>query len=185
MEFNLEHNLDVWGSMAQPSLHQLTKVLEHRLDKAVFDGWSAQNLHYLSVSWISQDSYGHNRLVRQVLDKWMAQKIEHGGHRFSNQPPVLTQEEINSIPGGEASTGNMDSMKFEVLERVGAQMQIKRDEAAFWGSQQGELAESYTALKEGHAQLLTKLANQMQSADGAEPGPASSPEITQEKSVQY
>ena len=171
--------------MAQPSLHQLTKVLEHRLDKAVFDGWSAQNLHYLSVSWISQDSYGHNRLVRQVLDKWMAQKIEHGGHRFSNQPPVLTQEEINSIPGGEASTGNMDSMKFEVLERVGAQMQIKRDEAAFWGSQQGELAESYTALKEGHAQLLTKLANQMQSGDVAEPGPASSPEITQEKSVQY
>ena len=102
-------------------------------------------------------------------------------HRFSNQPPVLTQEEINSIPGGQASAGNMDSMKFEVLERVGAQMQIKRDEAAFWASQQGELAESYTALKDGHAQLLAKLANQTQSGDVAEPAPASSADNTEEK----
>lgn len=167
--------------MSQPSLHHLTKVFEHRLNKAVFDGWCAQKLHYLSVCWISQDSYGHNRLVKEVLDKWMAQKIEHGGHRFSNQPPVLTQEEINSIPGGQASAGNMDSMKFEVLERVGAQMQIKRDEAAFWASQQGELAESYTALKDGHAQLLAKLANQTQSGDVAEPAPASSADNTEEK----
>ncbi|CAK9116341.1 unnamed protein product, partial [Durusdinium trenchii] len=88
-------------------------------------GFKTDMLFYHSVQWIMKDSFGHARLTREVTDSWVQRKFEHGGHYFSNEVPELSEKEIDSIPGARASLGNLDSMTFEVLERMGNRMMIK------------------------------------------------------------
>lgn len=91
-------------------------------------GFKTDMLFYHSVQWISKDTFGHTRLLREVCDSWTARKFEHAGHKFSMDAPELTVEEMDSIPGGRASVGNLDQMQFEILERVGDRMLIRSDE---------------------------------------------------------
>lgn len=99
-------------------------------------GFRTENLYYQSVQWIMKDEFGHARLTREITDAWTARRFEHGGHRFNVEAPELSQEEIDSIPGARASLGNLDSFKFEILERIGDRMMIKGDEHKYLGSNQ-------------------------------------------------
>ncbi|CAJ1386512.1 unnamed protein product [Effrenium voratum] len=142
-------------------------VFEHRLKKTMCGTWCADNLYYLSVSWLSNDTFGQTRLLREVTNAWLQRRFGYSGQKFSDQPPSLTAEEISSIPGAEASLGNLDSMRFEVLGRIADQMQIKQDEHKFWAAQGGEISETYNAWREQHAQLLSKLGAQGSEARGS------------------
>ena len=124
-----------------------------RLAKESIGAWSTDNLFYMSATWITRDNFGHCRLQRDILRAWMDQKLEFGGQQFACNPPDLSQEEIRSIPGGEAAMGSMDSLRWETLERSGTKLVIKQDEHRFWAAQTGEIAEVYATLKKQHDKL--------------------------------
>ena len=105
------------------------QVFEMRLaSKELKGGFKTDLLFYQSVQWIMKDRFGAARLTREVTDGWTQRRFEHGGHRFNMDAPELSQQEIDSIPGAQASLGNFDSMKFEMLERINDRMCIKADE---------------------------------------------------------
>lgn len=144
------------------------EVLQHRLEKATFGGWSAENLHYLSLSWIGKDNYsfGQSRMVREVVTAWMKGSLELGsGQKFLITPPPLSNQDVESIPGALAAVGSLDVLKFEVLERRGEQMGIKEDEDRFWSLQGGEFSQTFQALKQQHGQLLSKLGAKQQAGE--------------------
>ena len=146
--------------------------------------WCADNLYYLSVSWLSNDTFGQTRLLREVTNAWLQRRFGYSGQKFSDQPPSLTAEEISSIPGAEASLGNLDSMRFEVLGRIADQMQIKQDEHKFWAAQGGEISETYNASREQHAQLLSKLGAQGSEARGGQSTTDAANAGTQDRGIQ-
>ena len=90
-----------------------------------------ENLFYHSVGWLSKDGFGHARLAREVTDAWVLKKFEHGGMKYSSDPPDLTQAEIDTIPSAKFSMASLDEQKFEVLERVNDRMMIRADEHRF------------------------------------------------------
>lgn len=100
-------------------------------------GFKTEMLFYHSVQWLTKDSFGHVRLLRQITDAWTQRKFGHAGHKFSMELPELSQEEVDSIPGGRASLGSFDEMRFEILERVGNRMVIKSDEHKFLDFEHG------------------------------------------------
>ncbi|CAK9098294.1 Uncharacterized protein SCF082_LOCUS46069 [Durusdinium trenchii] len=130
-------------------------VFQMRLANKEFKGgFKTDMLFYQSVQWIMKDTFGQARLAREVTDSWIGRKFEHGGQRFSLEVPELSQSEIDSIPGAQASLGNLDSLKFEVLERVNDRMLIKSDEHKFWASQTGGILTEYEALRHRHLDLV-------------------------------
>lgn len=155
-----------------------------KLDKETIGAWSTERLFYLSSSWINRDNFGHCRLQRDILRAWMERKLEFGGQHFQTTPPELTQEEIRSVPGGEASMGSLDSLRWETLERSGTKLCIKQDEHRYWASQTGEIAETYAKLKSHHDQLAEQLAgSDPSSANGGAgaDGASSQPQTEQEE----
>lgn len=127
-----------------------------RLQEQEFKGgFSTKNLFYLSIGWISKDCFGHARLAREVTDGWVQKKFKHAGHEFTCEPPELTNQEIESVPGGKAALGRLDEIKFEVLERTGGdKMTIRTDEHKFWSSQGGDIQDTYNRLREQHMELV-------------------------------
>lgn len=121
-----------------------------KVSKEAIGAWSTDNLYYLSATWISKEKFGQCRLQRDICRAWMERKLDYGGQTFQDIPPDLSQAEIASIPGGEASMQNMDSLRWEVLERNGTKLCIKADEHRFWSSQSGDVSETYAALKKQH-----------------------------------
>ncbi|CAK9022487.1 Uncharacterized protein SCF082_LOCUS15807 [Durusdinium trenchii] len=117
-------------------------------------GFKTEMLFYHSVQWLTKDSFGHVRLLRQITDAWTQRKFGHAGHKFSMELPELSQEEVDSIPGGRASLGSFDEMRFEILERVGNRMVIKSDEHKYWSGQTGALLAEYEDLRQGHLELV-------------------------------
>ena len=106
-----------------------TEVFEMRLaNQELKGGFTTDQLYYHSVQWISKDLFGQARLTRDITDGWTQRRFEHGGHRFSMDAPELSEQEIASIPGAGARMGNLDTLQFEVLERLGDRMLIKTDE---------------------------------------------------------
>ncbi|CAK9014208.1 Uncharacterized protein SCF082_LOCUS12250 [Durusdinium trenchii] len=165
---------------------ELAVVLQHRLHKASFGGWSAENMHYLSVSWIGKDtfSFGQSRLVREVLNAWMKGTLEVGpSQKFLTTPPPLAQKDIESIPGALAATTSLDAMKWEVLERRGDQWHIKEDESRYWEAQGGEITQSFQALKSQHSQLLGKLSGQQATGESHDGGSAPAEEQSETPSL--
>ncbi|CAK9085985.1 Uncharacterized protein SCF082_LOCUS40699 [Durusdinium trenchii] len=136
-------------------------------------GFKTDMLFYHSVQWIVKDSFGHARLTREVTDSWVQRKFEHGGHYFSNEVPELSEKEIDSIPGARASLGNLDSMTFEVLERMGNRMMIKSDEHRFWSSQTGGILTEYEALRHQHLDLVGQSPTVAAAAASEQPNAAS------------
>eukprot|EP00913_Durusdinium_trenchii_P028042 g26291.t1 len=49
---------------------------------------------------------------------------------------------------------SLDTLQFEVLERVGGKMVIKSDEHRFWTTQGGSITEDYQSLREKHLALI-------------------------------
>ena len=139
-----------------------------KVDKDPIGAWSTDNLYYLSATWISKEKFGQCRLQRDIVRAWMERKLDYGGQTFQDVPPDLSQSEISSIPGGEASMQNMDSLRWEVLERSGTKLCIKADEHRFWCSQSGDVSETYAALKQQH----DVKAEQFISFMGGDPGEA-------------
>lgn len=129
------------------------QVLQHKLQKSVFGSFDCENLRYLSVSWLGRDAFDHCRLQREILNAWLQKKLNYGS-RFSESSPPLSSEEIKSVPGGEAILSGLDSLKWEVLERNGSRMQIKQDEHRYWSGQNGDVGETYKALKLEHDKIL-------------------------------
>lgn len=124
-------------------------------EKEYKGGFNAKNLFYLSVSWLSKDTFGQARLTRGVTDAWCDKKFKHAGQEFTADAPDLTPQEIESIPGAKASLGRLDEISFEVLERTGGdKMTIKVDEHKYWTSQGGEISEIYGKLREQHLSLI-------------------------------
>ena len=117
-------------------------------------GFCTRNLYYHSVSWLAKDKFGAARLLREVADAWVSQRFSHCGQKFSKEEPALTQAEINSIPGAASSMSSLDAMSFNVLERVGNKMEIKKDEHVFWASQGGQISEEYEKLRKEHLELI-------------------------------
>ncbi|CAK9013936.1 Uncharacterized protein SCF082_LOCUS12137, partial [Durusdinium trenchii] len=116
-------------------------------------GFNTSMLFYQSVWFLNKDQYGAARLTREVVDSWLQGKLEFGGQRINLEPPQLTAEEINSVPGGTAAMNKLDSVQFEVLDRQGGKMMIRQDEHKFWSSQGGVIAEEYNTLRANHLQL--------------------------------
>lgn len=131
-------------------------------------GFHTDSLFYHSVSWITSELFGHARLTREVTDAYVQRKFEHAGIGFSTTPPELSDAEISAIPGAAAALGRLDSMKFEVLERNGASMQIKSDEHKYWSMQGGDIAATYAELRENHNQLANAASGQGQASEPAE-----------------
>lgn len=104
-------------------------------DREFKGGFNTKNLFYLSVGWLSKDGFGQARLTREVTDAWIQRKFKHGGQEYTTEAPDLSPQEIEGIPGGKASLGQLDEVKFEVLERTGDKMTIKADEHKYWMSQ--------------------------------------------------
>ena len=122
----------MFGPILYIKLGTRTQAFQMRLsNQELKGGFKTDMLFYHSVQWISKDTFGHARLLREVCDSWTARKFEHAGHKFSMEAPELSAEEVDSIPGGRASVGSFDQMTFEILERVGDRMQIKADEHKF------------------------------------------------------
>lgn len=127
-----------------------------RLQEQEFKGnFSTKNLFYLSIGWVSKDCFGHARLAREVTDGWVQKKFKHAGQEFTCEAPELTNQEIESVPGGKAALGRLDEIKFEVLERTaGDKMTIRMDEHKFWSSQGGDIQDTYNRLREQHMELV-------------------------------
>ena len=119
-------------------------------------GFNTRNLFYHSVSWLGKDQYGAARLLREVADAWVSQRLVHCGQKFSRDEPNLTQAEVASIPGASSTMAGLDSVHFTVLERQGSKMMIKADEDVYWASQVGPYAEEYNALKRQHLDLVAR-----------------------------
>eukprot|EP00435_Cladocopium_sp_Y103_P052879 s246_g16.t1 len=148
-------------------------------NKELRGGFKTDLLFYQSVQWIMKDPFGAARLTREVTDGWTQRRFEHGGHRFNMETPELSQQEIDSIPGAQASLGNLDSMKFEMLERINDRM--------YWSSQTGSLLAEYEELRQHHANLAGQStavvpAAEAQQASGAE-GSQAPPAATELESV--
>ncbi|CAK9046969.1 Uncharacterized protein SCF082_LOCUS26372 [Durusdinium trenchii] len=130
-------------------------VFEMRLaNQELKGGFTTDQLYYHSVQWISKDLFGQARLTRDITDGWTQRRFEHGGHRFSMDAPKLSEQEIASIPGAGARMGNLDTLQFEVLERLGDRMLIKTDEHKFWSAQTGALLTEYEGLRQRHLDLV-------------------------------
>eukprot|EP00435_Cladocopium_sp_Y103_P036313 s1407_g9.t1 len=127
-----------------------------RLEEKEFKGgFNTKNLYYLSVSWLQKDQFGAARLCREVTDAWCQKKFKHAGQEFTADAPELTNQEIEAVPGGKASLGQLDQIKFEVLERTtGDKLTIKADEHKFWMAQGGEISETYEKLRAKHLELI-------------------------------
>ena len=127
-----------------------------RLQNTEFKGgFSTANLYYQSVCWLNKNTFGHARLTREVTDAWIERRFSHGGHSFTMQPPELTEQELQSIPG--ASNTQVDKLKCEVLERSGpgvSSFNIKTDEHKYWSMQGGEIGTLYNSLRERHLDLI-------------------------------
>ena len=138
-----------------PSILLASKAFNMRLQEQEYKGgFNTKNLYYQSVTWIGKDTFGQSRLQREVTDAWCQRKFTHAGQEFTNEAPELTAQEIESIPGAKASMGNLDAVKFEVLERTGEKMVIRSDEHRYWSCQGGNISTSYATLREKHAQLI-------------------------------
>ena len=140
-------------------------------------GFCTRNLYYHSVSWLSKDQYGAARLLREVADAWVSQRLEHCNQKFSRDEPSLTQAEIASIPGGSSSMAGLDSVHFTVLERQGSKMVIKGDEDVYWTSQVGPYAEEFNTLKSQHQDLL---ARECPNLAATEPAPTASAQVIEQ-----
>ena len=93
------------------------QVFNMRLgDQPLKGGLKPENIYYQSVGWLTKDAFGHARLERELTEAWIQRKFEHGGHKYSCDPPDLTQAEIEGIPSAAAAMGNLDKVEFEVLE---------------------------------------------------------------------
>ncbi|CAK9095526.1 Uncharacterized protein SCF082_LOCUS44871, partial [Durusdinium trenchii] len=117
-------------------------------------GFHTDLLFYQSVWWLNKDGFGAARLAREVTDAWIAGKLEHAGQKINVDIPALTNDEISSIPGAAASLSRLDTVQFEVLERIGSSMNIKNDEHRFWMAQGGTITDEYCALREAHLDLI-------------------------------
>ncbi|CAK9005782.1 Uncharacterized protein SCF082_LOCUS8742 [Durusdinium trenchii] len=143
-----------WEALLK-SMLSLSGAFQLRLaNMALPGGFETKNLHYLSIWWLNSQSYGAARLSREVTDAWVAGKWELGGVRFNSEVPGLTDEELSAIPGSMNSLARMDEIPWEVLERSGSKMVIKRDENKYWSSQTGQIGETYKVLKEKHQDII-------------------------------
>ena len=134
---------------------QLTEAFDLRLkDEKLPGGFQTGNLFYHSISWLCKDQFGAARLLRDVADGWVAEKFQHCGQKFSREEPVLSQAEINNIPGAAAHLGGLDSIQFTMLERVQDRMMIKNDEHIYWTSQLGQYADDYQKLWDHHLDII-------------------------------
>ena len=85
----------------------------------------------------------------------MPEKFKHAGQEFTSDAPELSNQEIEAVPGGKASLGQLDQIKFEILERTtGDKLSIKADEHKYWNSQGGEISETYNQLRAKHLELI-------------------------------
>lgn len=133
-----------------------SKAFSMRLQEREFKGgFNTKNLYYLSVSWLQKDQFGAARLCREVTDAWCQKKFKHAGQEFTSDAPELSNQEIEAVPGGKASLGQLDQIKFEILERTtGDKLSIKADEHKYWNSQGGEISETYSQLRAKHLELI-------------------------------
>lgn len=141
-------------------------------NKELKGGFETKNLHYLSVWWLNNQSFGAARLMREITDAWIAQKWEIGGIRFSNDPPELSQIELDAIPGAKGALGSLDGVAWEVLERNGDQMVIRKDEDRYWSMQDGSIGDTFKGLKEKHNELIGRTNVTATSSAGAAPASA-------------
>eukprot|EP00913_Durusdinium_trenchii_P005709 g5327.t1 len=149
------------------------QVFDMRLNnKELKGGFETKNLHYLSVWWLNNQSFGAARLMREITDAWIAQKWEIGGIRFSNDPPELSQIELDAIPGAKGALGSLDGVAWEVLERNGDQMVIRKDEDRYWSMQDGSIGDTFKGLKEKHNELIGRTNVTATSSAGAAPASA-------------
>lgn len=152
--------------------HHCPQAFELRLaQEELPGGFNTHNLFYHSVSWLGKDQYGAARLLREVADAWVGQRLVHCGQKFSKDEPSLSPAEISTIPGASSSMAGLDSVAFTVLERKGSKMHIKSDEDTYWSSQLGPLAEEYAKLKKHHQSLLD---NECSKLAGGEAPPSTS-----------
>lgn len=115
------------------------------------DAFDVKNrLHYLSIHFLDRAEFGRMRLLREVTESWMDQKLKIPGFDFCSTPPQVPQEEIAKVPGADVALGSFDALKLEVLTREGSLVNIKPDEIKFFRSINDAICEDFEELHKDH-----------------------------------
>eukprot|EP00435_Cladocopium_sp_Y103_P061906 s492_g23.t1 len=107
-------------------------------------------LHYLGIHFMDKADFGRMRLVREITEAWMDQKLKIPGFEFSTTPPQVPDEELKKIPGADIAMGSFDSLKLEVLTREGTAINIKSDEAKFFRGTNDAICDEFEQLVKDH-----------------------------------
>ena len=107
-------------------------------------------LHYLGIHFLDKADFGRMRLVREITEAWMDQKLKITGFEFSSTPPKVADEEIKKIPGADVALGGFDALKLEVLVREGSSINIRPDETKFFRSINDAICEDFETLQKDH-----------------------------------
>lgn len=153
-----------------------SEVMALKVSNEKVGSLETSKLHYLSLNFLEEPSFGRARLQSELTDCWLDKKFEIGGLAFNGNAPQLTQAKIDRVPGAAAATGHVDKLRLEVCVRDGARIVIKPDEDRYWMAQGGSLTDEYVALKEDHKKnyekLLCSLMPHGTSGQGSEEQPA-------------
>ncbi|CAJ1438354.1 unnamed protein product [Effrenium voratum] len=147
-------------------------VVDLKMKQDKIGSLPSEKLHYMSAHFLEEPEFGKARLMAELTDMWLDKKLNIAGLGFTSEPPKISQDEINKIPGALIATGSIDRLKLEVCSREGARIIIKPDEDKFWSSQTGTIAEDYAAIKADHVRdyenLLAKIVEPSGRGSGGE-----------------
>ena len=107
-------------------------------------------LHYLGIHFLDKADFGRMRLVRDITEAWMDQKLKLPGFEFSSTPPRVPDEEIKKIAGADIALGSFDALKLEVLVREGSSINIRPDEAKFFRGISDAICDDFETLQKDH-----------------------------------
>ena len=122
------------------------------MDDARGDTFDYKKVFYLSshlVDSADTTEYGKKRVLRDLLDAWIAKKMSFAGIEFNDLDSALTDAEMAVVPGAQALK-SMDSMKLEVLIRNGGAFELHPDEVKKWRAHGGPLATEFDKLLDAH-----------------------------------
>jgi len=109
-------------------------------------------LRYISfcVGEVKEFNYGVGRCQHSLVSPWQKKLLDTPGFEHDSEPPSLTEEEIDKIPGARAAKGKISSVKWEVCMVSGNKVVIQPDVLRTWTNADDGYAESFKSLQEQH-----------------------------------
>lgn len=103
-----------------PYVEDVALAVADMRNETTICGLNSERIFYLSTHVDQQIyEYGLARVENVLVDAWMEKRLVVPGVEFVSQPPELSQEELERIPGGLAASGQLDKLKLTVTERGG------------------------------------------------------------------